>query len=284
MKNFTYYEPTTVEQASDLCLNAKGKVCFLAGGTDLLVMMKTNAVQPKVLINLKSIKGLQEIEFRRRRGLRIGALVTWTQLLESKVVAEDYPVLRMAAESMASQQIRNVATLAGNICHASPAANGPIPLLLYQAECLIHSPKGPRKLPAEKMFIGVQKSSLRRGEVLTQIELPSPPSQARGIYYKFAHRRAMDLALVGVGALVTVTSGTFRDARLALAAVNPIPLRAKVAEETLVGRSVSDDLMKKAADLAAETCEPITDLRGSKEYRREIVRALTYRALKECTV
>jgi carbon-monoxide dehydrogenase medium subunit len=229
MKEFERVEPKTVEEACRKLAEFKGKARPYAGGTDILVELKQGRLKPNALINLKKIKGLDKIYFSIREGLRIGALVTWTQILESKTVASHYPLLRKAAESMGSLQIRNVATLAGNICHASPAANGPIPLLLYEATCLVQGRKGERSIPIEKFFTGVQKNTLKGDEILTEIRLPLPEGGAKGIFIKFSQRKAMELATVGVGALAWTKNGFCQVARLALGAVAPKPFRARNA-------------------------------------------------------
>jgi len=281
MKDFELYQPKSIEEACRYLARHRGRARVLAGGTDLLVELKGGRVKLAAVVSLKSIKGLNKLTYTRKEGLRIGAMVTWTQLLDSKPVARNYPLLRKAAEKMGSIQIRNVGTLAGNISHASPAANGPIPLLLYEAECMVEGPKGRRVIPVEKVFGGVQKNTLRSAEVLTEIRVPTPPPGANGTYYKFALRRAMDLAVVGVGALVRAKNGVFDDVRVALGSVGPKPFRAKRAEKVLSGKMIGDQLIREASEAAASECAPITDVRASQEYRIELVKELTFRAIKE---
>jgi carbon-monoxide dehydrogenase medium subunit len=280
MKEFDLYDPKTVEEACTLLSKFKGRARALAGGTDLLIEMKTGRVNPSAVINLKKIKGLDKISFSRDSGLRIGALVTWTQILDSKPVSSHYPLLREAAETMGSFQVRNVATLAGNICHASPAANGPIPLLVYEAECIVQGLDKERSLPIEKMLVGVQKNGLKAGEILTEIRVPLPPPRTSGSYYKFSQRKAMDLATVGVGTLIGTRKGAFELVRIALGAVGPKPFRARKAEKVLIGRPPEDQFIWEAAGVAVEECSPISDIRASKEYRIELVKELTFRAIK----
>lgn len=281
MKEFELYEPKSVKEACGLLAKLKGKARVMAGGTDLLVELKSGRLNLAAVVSLKGIKGLNKITFNRKEGLRIGALVTWTQLLDSKPVSKHYPLLRKAAETLGSVQIRNVGTLAGNVTHASPAANGPIPLLIYEAECVVQGPNGTRVIPVQKMFGGVQKNTLSRSEVLTEIRVPVPPPGVNETYYKFALRRAMDLAVVGLGVLVKTKNGAFEDVRIALGSVGPKPFRAKRAEKILAGKRIDEQLMRKAGETAAAQCAPITDIRASKEYRMEIVKELTYRAIKE---
>jgi carbon-monoxide dehydrogenase medium subunit len=281
MKDFELYEPKSIGEACRHLAEYRGRARILAGGTDLLVALKTGRLKPAAVVSLKQIKGLKKITYTRKEGLRMGAMVTWTQLLDSKPVSRNYPLLKKAAEKMGSVQIRNMGTLAGNISHASPAANGPIPLLLYDAVCVAEGPNGRRVIPVEKMFGGVQKNTLRSGEILTEICVPPPPPGANGTYYKFAMRRAMDMAVVGVGALVRTKNGSFDDVRVALGSVGPKPFRARKAEKVLLGKAIGDQLIRKAGEAAAAQCAPITDIRASKEYRMELVKELTFRAIKE---
>jgi len=282
MKPFELHEPKTAREACRLLRDFGSKGKALAGGTDLLVLLKQGRAKVSHVINLKQIKGLDKLTFHQKKGLRIGALVTWAQLTEFDPVKKFYPLLHQAAESMGSQQIRNVATLAGNICHASPAANGPIPLLLYGAACQVRGPKEDRVLPVEKFFSGVQKNSLRKGEMLTSIQVSPPLPEAKGSFIKYALRKAMDLGTVNVGVLVTINDGRFGEVRIALGAVAPKPLRATRAERLLKGQQITDKLIREAADTAAQQCSPITDVRASKEYRLAMVKELTFRAIRDC--
>ena len=281
MKEFEFYEPKRVIDACKLLAKYKGRAKILAGGTDLLVELKRGWHKPAALINLKQIKGLDKISFTKKEGLRIGSMVTWAQLLDSKPLARHYPLLRAAAEHLGSMQIRNTATLAGNITQASPAANGPLPLLVYDAQCLIKGTNGSRTIPVEKMFRGVRKNALRTAEVLTEIRIPVPPAGVKGTYYKFALRHAMDLAVVGLGVLVKARNGNFDEVRIALGSVAPKPFRAAKAEKMLTGNRIEDPLIRKAAEAAAAQSDPITDLRASREYRIELVKELVYRGIKE---
>ena len=282
MKEFEMIEPRAVEEACQWLDRFKGKARPYAGGTDLLVELKAGRVKLDALVNLKKIRGLDKIRFSGKNGLTIGALATWTQLLESEALSSHYPLLRKAAESMGSAQIRNVATLAGNICHASPAANGPIPLLLYEAVCLVRGINGERIIPVGKLFAGVQKNILKHDEIVTEIRLPRPPTGAKGSFHKFAQRKAMELPVVAVGALCWTSDGALTEVRLALAAVAQKPFRAQKTEKFLMKKKTLDEkYLRLAAEAAAGECAPITDLRASKEYRLELVKELVFRALKE---
>ena len=281
MKEFEMIEPRTREEACQWLDRFKGKAKPYAGGTDLLVELKAGRVKLDAIVNLKRIRGLDKIRFSGKNGLTIGALATWTQLLESEAVSSHYPLLQKAAESMGSVQIRNIATLVGNICHASPAANGPIPLMLYEAVCLVRGINGERIIPVGKLFAGVQKTSLTHDEIVTEIRLPLPPAGAKGSFHKFAQRKAMELPVVAVGTLCRTLDGAWAEVRLALGAVAKKPLRAQKTEKFLVKKTIDEKTLRRAAEMAAGECAPITDLRASKEYRLELVKELVFRALKE---
>ena len=204
-------------------------------------------------------------------------------LRDSKAVRDYYPALMQAAETMACDQVRNRATLAGNICHASPAANGPIPLLLYDAECRSCSSENERKMPIARMFSGVQENSLNEGEILAEIIIPPPTPGVRSIYHKYSTRRAMDLAIVGVGVSVLRKNGLNDNVRIALGSVSTTPIRALKAERLLTGKSMDSNLIEEACELACNECNPVSDVRASRQYRLELVRGLVSQALKECS-
>lgn len=280
MENFEYLEPRTLKEAIGLLVKHKKTGKLLAGGTDLIIEMKEGLIKPQWLINLKKIKGLDKINFSRKDGLTIGTLVTWTNILSSNVIREDYPILREAASVIGCSQIRNIGTIGGNICHASPSADSAPALMIYEVQCLIAGPSRERIIPIDDIFTGVQKISLKEGEILTSFRLPPPDKASKGCYIKFALRNAMGLPVVGVGVLVRTSNGTFKDVKIALGAVASTPLRARKTESFLLGKPVDDEAIRKAAELAMEESEPINDIRASREYRLGLVRELTYRAIK----
>jgi carbon-monoxide dehydrogenase medium subunit len=281
MENFEYFEPRTLKEAVGLLVKYKGGARLLAGGTDLMIEMKGGYVKPKYMINLKKIKGLDKISFSKKEGLRIGALVTWSTLLSSKPIHQYYPILRETASLIGCPQIRNIGTIGGNICHASPSADSAPALMIYEAQCVVAGPGRERIIPIEEIFAGVQKISLKQGEILTGFHIPTPETESKGCYLKFSPRKAMDLPIVGVGVLVRTSNGTFQDVRIALGAVAPTPIRAKKAERFLSGKTIDDDTIRKAAEEAANESKPITDMRASREYRLGLVKELTYRAIKQ---
>jgi carbon-monoxide dehydrogenase medium subunit len=281
MENFEYFEPKTLKEAVGLLVKYKRGARLLAGGTDLMIEMKGGYVKPKYMINLKKIKGLDKISFSKKEGLRIGALVTWSTLLSSKPIHQYYPILRETASLIGCPQIRNIGTIGGNICHASPSADSAPALMIYEAQCVVAGPGRERIIPIEEIFAGVQKISLKQGEILTGFHIPTPDTESKGCYLKFSPRKAMDLPIVGVGVLVRTSNETFKEVKIALGAVAPTPIRAKKAERFLSGKTIDDDTIRKAAEEAANESKPITDMRATREYRLGLVKELTYRAIKQ---
>ncbi len=281
MENFEYFEPKTVQEAVGLLVKYKRAAKLLAGGTDLMLGMKEGFVKPRYLINLKTIKGLDKIAYSKKGGISIGSLTTWTAILSSGAILEHYPILREAASLIGGYQIRNRGTIGGNICHASPSADSAPALMIYGAQCVVSGPRRERVIPIEEIFSGVQKTSLKPGEILTGFRIPPPDPQSKGCYLKFSPRKAMDLPIVGVGALVRASNGTFEEVKIALGAMAPTPIRARRAERFLVGKPVSDPSIRQAAEEAVNESKPITDLRASREYRLGLVRELTGQAITQ---
>lgn len=281
MENFEYFEPKTVQEAVGLLVKYKRAAKLLAGGTDLMLGMKEGFIKPRYLINLKTIKGLDKIAYSKKRGISIGSLTTWTAILSSGAILEHYPILREAASLIGGYQIRNRGTIGGNICHASPSADSAPALMVYGAQCVVSGPRRERVIPIEEIFSGVQKTSLKPGEILTGFRIPPPDPKSKGCYLKFSPRKAMDLPIVGVGALVRASNGTFEEVKIALGAVAPTPIRARGAERFLVGKPVSDRSIRQAAEEAVNESRPITDLRASREYRLGLVRELTGQAITQ---
>jgi carbon-monoxide dehydrogenase medium subunit len=282
MENFEYFEPRTLKEAIGLLVKYKRRARILAGGTDLMIEMKGGYVKPKYLINLKKIKGLDKISYSKKEGLSIGSLVTWTNILSSKPIHQYYPILWEAASQIGCPQVRNMGTIGGNICHASPSADSAPALIVYGAQCVITGPRKDRVIPIEEIFAGVQKISLKEGEILTGFRLPTPDTGSKGTYLTFSLRRAMDLPIVGVGVLIKASNGIFQEVKIALGAVAPTPIRARRAESFLCGKPVNEESIRKAVGEAVMESKPITDVRASQDYRLALVEELTYRAIKQC--
>lgn len=273
-------QPSTLDDALT-ALTKRGTVP-LAGATDLIPAMRTGEIAPRVLVNLKKIPALSGLT-RRRGALRIGALTPVSGLLRDGLVAEGAPLFSEVARDFASPQIRSLATIGGNLCNAAPSADLALPLLVLDARVEIAGPEGAREMPIDEFFRGVNRTALRRGEILTAIAIPKRPVRSGAAHAKLGVRRAMDLAFVGVAASLRLAADKkkCRGARIALGAVAPIPMRARKAEAVLEGKALTNDLIDEAAAAAAAESRPVTDLRASKEYRREMIAVLVRRLLRE---
>jgi len=283
MRSFEYLEAASVSEAVSFLDRYRDKARIFAGGTDLLVAMKETGQSPEYLIDIKSIPGLSSITYDEKEGLRIGTCATIREIETSRVVQEKFPPLAQGAQVLGSVQIRNRGTIGGNLCTASPSADTAPPLLVLDAKVKLVGPKGERVLPLDQFFVGPGMTVLEN-ELLTEVIVPPPAPDTRGVYLYIMRRRAVDLALVGVAASAAGTgkNGTWKDVRIALGAVAPTPIRARKAEAVLEGRKKEARLIAEAARIASEQdacC--ITDVRASEWYRKELVRVLTQRALQQ---
>jgi carbon-monoxide dehydrogenase medium subunit len=272
---FAYHRPATVQEACRI-LAAEPRAAVLAGGTDLMVHLTQSwrGKRPPAVVNVKRIPGLDAIQ-ASHRALRLGALATLSGLMEHPVIQAEYPVLPLAARYMGSPAIRNLATVGGNLCNGSPAADLPPVLLALDAEVGIAGAKGERRLPLAAFFRGPGETALAPGELLVWIEVPrrQPPRAVR--YERLDVRRAMDIAIAG--AAVSVGRG---EARVGLCAVAPTPFRVAEAEAVLSEQGLTEAAIEQAAALAMAAAQPITDVRATAEYRRQMVGVLVRRGLE----
>lgn len=283
MHPFEFAEPSSIAEAVALLARHGDRARILAGGTDVLTALKEGWEHPDWIVSLGRIPGLATIRYDEHEGLRIGALATVRSVETAPDVRAHYPALAAAAGSLASVQIRNLATVAGNICRASPSADT-IPILVaLRTEARLAGPAGERVVPLESFFTGPGRTVLGRDEVLTEIRVPPPSRDAGAAYIKHSPRRAMDLAVVGVAVAVMMDGLLCRDARIVLGAVAPIPLRARLAEQALIGQAATAASAEQAGRLAASEAQPISDVRGSASYRRAMVALLTKRAVLQAT-
>lgn len=274
MRRFEYFEPGTLDEARRL-LSAGGQV--LAGGTDLLVEIKEQLRRVDRVVNIKKIPGMDALSYDTRGGLRIGALVTAREIELSPFVSEKYPNLIQAVRELGSIQVRNRATIVGNVCRASPSADTLPPLMADGAVVKIYGPGGGRAVPLEEFFKGPGKTVLDPDELVTEIVVPAPPPRTGKVYIKHGRRKAMELATVGVAVSLTLNA----EVRIVLGAVAPTPIRARSAEALFQGKTPNDDLIEKAAQAAAHEARPISNVRASAAYRRDMVHVLTSRALRQ---
>lgn len=285
LPSFEYYRPSTLEEAVALQARYDGELCFLAGGTDLLVKMKEGKLRYGVLVDIKRIPEMGSI--RPENGvIRLGAAVTSRAIARSPLVRERLPLLSRALGLLGSMQIGNRATIGGNLCNASPAADSAPPLLVLGASVKLIGARGERKVPLENFFLGPGKTVMDR-EMLTEIQVPAAPAQGRGVFYKLGLRAAPeDIALVSVALFGVPDAGgkNWQDLRIALGALAPTAVRALHAEESLRGQPIGRKSAEDASRLAAEKdSNPISDIRASAKYRRAMVELLVKRALEQAT-
>jgi aerobic carbon-monoxide dehydrogenase medium subunit len=280
VRRFEYHEPATLDEAVALLGRHHGAVSVLAGGTDLLVEIKEQLRRPQHVVNIKKIRGIDSFDYDERSGLRIGALVTARTIETSPVVLAKYPALSQAARDLGSIQIRNRATLVGNVCRASPSADTLPPLIADRAVAKLYGPRGERTVELEHFFTGPGQTLLRPDELVTELLLPSSPPCTGKVYIKHGRRKAMELATVGVAVTLTVERGRCRDVSIVLGAVAPTPIRARAAEDTLRDQPADDEHMVSAARAARAAARPISNVRASADYRGEMVEVLTRRALE----
>jgi CO/xanthine dehydrogenase FAD-binding subunit len=276
MKPFNYIQARSLEEASKALIDNKGKAMILNGGTDLLVRLRDDLIEPQTIVDIKRIKDLKEVSYDEIKGLTIGALTTMNELGDIDVIQENYSFLSEAAHTVGSLQIRNRATLAGNICNASPLADTATSLLTLDAKVnTYHAENGTRSISIHEFFTGPRTNSLEVGEIVTSITIP--PTKGKGVYVKNARREEVDLSTVGVA----VFKDDKNHFKIALGAVAATPIRAYKAEEIISDSNVTDEMILQAAQIARETATPISDIRASKEYRSEMVEVMTKRAIQK---
>jgi aerobic carbon-monoxide dehydrogenase medium subunit len=287
LPTFTFVEAQSLTEACTLLAEHAADTKLLAGGTDILVKMKHRRLTPACLVSIKGIAGLDYIRYEPGKGLSIGPLATIEAVKRSAVVREAYPVLHQAAAYMATVAIRNRATVVGNICNGSPSAEMAPGLIVLGAHARVVGPAGERTVALEDFFTGPGSTILGPGEIVTEIEVPEPAPGSAATYEKHSLRR-MDVAMVGVAALVVPAGDVCGDVKLVLSAVAPTPMRAVKAERLLRGNGPTEALIAVAAGAAAEESRPITDIRGSAVARRAIIEVLTdqvvHQALKAARV
>ena len=278
MKQFDYLKPDSMKAALD-ALKKHERPFLLAGGTDLLVAMKTNAVRARCLIDLKGIPGMDVVEYNH--GVNIGSLSTVRDLEMSPLIREKLPVLSDASATLGSVQIRNRATVGGNLCHGSPAADMSAVLLAMDSEVSIASPGGERRVKLDHFFTGPGSTALGAEEVLAGIHIPKELEHYKGVYLKHGPRRAMDIGIVNIAILMDAdfSRQTCKRIMISMGAVGPTPMRAAAAEKMLNGSQLTPELIEKASEAASKEADPITDFRASADYRRALVAGLVSRGI-----
>jgi CO/xanthine dehydrogenase FAD-binding subunit len=277
--DYVLHRPGTLGEACALGERFAGSAAFLAGGTELLVDLRSGR---KRVAQVVSLAGVPELKELRVDGdwLKIGALCTLGDIAASPIVKEFFPPLCEAILSMAGRQIRNLGTMGGNFCCAVPCSDTPPISIAAGAELVLAGPKGERTVPATEFHRGPRETVLKPGEILREIRIPAQPANSGASYQRFGLRRGMSLSVAAVAARIDLTDGLIEKARIVMSAVGPVPLVAERAADAVVGQAPSPEVFAAAAEIAAEESQPITDLRGSEQYRRDLVRVLTGRALE----
>jgi len=275
LNKFQYFKPATLDEASDILLQYGEEAKILNGGTDLLVRMRDKMIKPKVVVDIKDIPELKEIKYTEEEGLFIGAAVTMNEIVCSDIILEKYKILAEAAHEVGSYQLRNRATVTGNVCNASPSGDTIAPLYVLSAKVKIFSKEGIKLVPIDDFILGVRKIALKPGEIVMGIQIPPVKGKKGGAYYKHSRRKDVDLATIGVAAFCN--EGQWK---IAYAAVAPTILRGHKAEEILNNLDkIDENTIIPAMDAAAEEVSPISDVRASKEYRTEMIRIGLKRAV-----
>ena len=280
MKWIDYAHPQTVREAVNLMADAgEGGARALAGGTDLLVHLRANVFTPEVVVDVKGVPELNEVSYNPSTGLTIGAAVPCYKIYGNEAVSAAYPGLIDAASLIGGTQIQGRASLGGNLCNATPSGDS-IPIMIaLGGVCNIAGPDGERQVSVEDFCTGVRQNVLGLGEILVSVHFPPPEPNSGARYIRFIPRNEMDIAVAGAGVSVTLENGNIGSARVSLASVAPTPLFVREAGDAMAGKPATEETVRIASALAREAARPITDMRGTIEYRRHLCEVLTRRAL-----
>ena len=306
MKKFDYFKPKNLEEVLTLLAKYGEKAKLIAGGTDVIVMIKQKAMAPDVLISLRGIPDLDQIKFNG--SLSIGPMVTHRGIEKSEVIRKNFSALTDATDYLGSVQIRNVATIGGNICTAAPSADTATPLLVLGTQAKIKSLKKERTVPVEEFFKGPGETELKPGELVRELLIPKLLPNTGSAYYKLQRRLALDLPILGVSVLLSLDKNKVtcsdmlcttspissilhkmeedeiicKDVRIALGVAAPTPMRAVKAETLLRGKKLSDELLEEVANTASQEAQPRDTIRGEAWYRKDMVRVLVKRMAMKC--
>jgi len=306
MKKFDYLKPTTLGEVLSLLEQHGEKAKLIAGGTDVMVMVKQKAISPDVLISLQDVPGLNQIGYDGN--LRLGPMVTHRAIEKSDIIRKTFTALSDAADCLGSIQIRNVATLGGNICTAAPSADTATPLLVLGAQVRLKSLKGERTVPIEEFFRRPGEAVLEKNELVTELVVPKPLPNTGSAYWKHQRRLALDLPIIGVSVLLSLDKDRVacsdllctaspissvlhameedglvcKEVRIALGVAAPTPMRATKAEKLLRGQKISDELLMEVAETATQEAKPRDSIRGEAWYRKEMIRVLVKRMAMKC--
>jgi CO/xanthine dehydrogenase FAD-binding subunit len=283
MRDFEYVAPTSIDEAVQAFAGASGNARALVGGTDLIDQIRVGRRTPDLVIDMKRIPELDVLEYSAGSGLRIGAAVSCTRVHRHPDVKTNYPGIAIPSAFVGSVQIQNRASIGGNIGNGAPSGDTIPPLIALNATVTIAGPRGQRDEPLEGIFAGPGQLTLQPDEFLVEIKVPPPPPRSSSYYVRFIPRAEMDIAVAGVGVTLTVADGgRIDEVGIVLASVAPVPIRATSAESVVRGQVLNQELVREAGEKAVEAASPISDVRGSADYRIELVKVLTRRALASC--
>ena len=276
MKRFDYYQPQTLKEAFSHMEKWEGRAKYIAGGTDILVRIKQKAIQPEALVSLRGVSTLSNIS--HNGGSSLGGMSTMRSVERDPVIIQEYPALAKAVSLLANPQVRNVATVGGNLCNAAPSADCAPPLLVMQAILKLQGPGGEREVPIEEFFTGPGDNCMEPGEVLTQVHIPEKATHT-GMAFLKVGRVAQDIAVVNAAALLVVDKKKCVQCRLAVGAVAPVPLRLRNVEKLIEGEEIGPELLDRVSQMVEQAVSPITDVRSTEEYRRIMSGVLIKRAI-----
>ena len=281
LPKFEFHEPSTLEEALKLLSQLGGNAKVLAGGTDLLVRMKQKIDKPKHVISVARVPGMGEIIPRNTHSVTVGSAVTAGMLSRHELISDRFTPLALAAGRLGAPMIRNRATIGGNLVNARPAADLPPACMVLNAALKLKSIAGEREVPIVDFFTGPGESLIQPNELLLSISMETPPPWSGGSYMKLGARKTLEISMVNVAAMLTLDGpdGAIVNAHIALGAVAPTPVRAFAAEEIIVGQRPSEELFHRAGEVGVGVCSPISDHRGTMEYRCMMIEVLTRRAL-----
>lgn len=279
MIDYDYLKPKSLEEVFSLLKTYGERAVLIAGGTDVMVNIRNRKLAPEALISIRNLKGLSYI--KRDDAYHIGALTTHRMLETNPMVQNELSALYDGASQVGSVQIRNVATIGGNICNAAPSADTAGPLLALDAVAVLQGPKGIRRVPLNEFFTGPSQTVKELDEVLIEFEIPIEMGEFGSAYHKHSRRKSMDLPILGVAVSIKVVGETIGDARVALSVAAPTPIRVGKSEEYLKGKELNDDVLNEAGRIAAKEASPRDSLRGKAWYRSEMIETFVPRmALK----
>jgi CO/xanthine dehydrogenase FAD-binding subunit len=281
LPHFDYAAPTTLEEALRLLSEKGPDARVLAGGTDLIIRMRYGIIKPSAIIHLGGIAELKTIAYKPKTGLSIGASATLAEVAAHPDIRRRYPAVAYAAGETANVQVRNLGTVGGNLCNAAPSADNAPTLMALGAEMILAGLQGERRVGLDQFFKGPGQTVLRPGEILTAIQVPPMPPHSGAAYQHVSARGRVDISAVCVGAAAVFAGETCQEVRIVLGAVGPTPLRARQTESLVRGKPFTAELIGQAGEKAAEESRPITDVRASADYRKQMVGVLTRRALLE---